>query len=89
MLGSMVQLVAFLEVDRNGNFDPAIDKTLGQVTLDQLLAVNQSITLRFAVDGDLPFRDAPIQVFVNSNQHRCAIAGCYGRSQGSEAIAYE
>jgi hypothetical protein len=68
-----VQVVAFYDVNRDGHYDPAVDQALGQVSLDQLLAVAQSTTLTIPVSGTLPFRDAPIHVSLDSNQQLAEI----------------
>ena len=63
-----VELLAFVDRDRDGRFDPAIDTVLGRATLTQLLAINGSAVVSIPVSGTLPFRDAPIHVFVDSAQ---------------------
>lgn len=60
--------IAFVDVDRDGRFDAAVDRQLGQATLTTSLQPAQSITLDIAVSGTLPFRDAPIHVWIDSEQ---------------------
>ena len=67
-LSRAVELLAFVDRDRDGRFDPAIDTVLGRATLTQLLPINGSAVVSIPVSGSLPFRDAPIHVFVDSGQ---------------------
>lgn len=59
---------AFIDIDRDGRFDPAIDRQLGQESITTLLAPNQTLDLNIPVAGVLPFRDAPIHVWLDSEQ---------------------
>lgn len=60
--------IAFVDVGRDGRFDAAVDRQIGQATLTTLLQPAQSITLDIAVTGTLPFRDAPVHVWIDSEQ---------------------
>lgn len=60
-----VPLLAFLDMEGNGEYNPGTDAVLGQATLPAALASGQSQTLEIVVAGMLPFRDAPIHVIVD------------------------
>jgi hypothetical protein len=61
-------LLAFYDVDLNGVYDKEADITLGQAVLEKALAVAESATVDIALAGELPFRDAPINVWVDNAQ---------------------
>jgi hypothetical protein len=63
-----VQVVAFHDANRNGVYDPGQDTLLGQVSLDFGLAPGAQATLLVPVSGSLPFRDAPIHIWLDSTQ---------------------
>lgn len=62
-----VQVLAFYDANNNGVFDQG-DTALGQVATTGELAVGASATVSIPVQGALPFRDAPILVWVDSTQ---------------------
>jgi hypothetical protein len=61
-------LLAFYDIDLNGIYDKEADITLGQAVLEKALAVAESATIEIALAGELPFRDAPINVWVDNLQ---------------------
>lgn len=63
-----VQVIAFHDANRNGAYDAASDPLLGQISLDAELAAGAETTLLVPVSGQLPFRDAPINIWVDSTQ---------------------
>ncbi len=65
---SNIALLAFYDVDLNGVYDTDIDVSLGEAVIENALAVSASVTVDIAVVGELPFRDAPIQVWVDNAQ---------------------
>jgi hypothetical protein len=63
-----VQVIAFHDANRNGVYDPGQDTLLGQTSLDFELAPGAQATLLVPVSGSLPFRDAPIHIWLDSTQ---------------------
>ena len=63
-----VDVLAFFDVNRNGAFDEGTDSMLGRATLTAALNTGASAVLQVPVEGLLPFRDAPIHVWVDSPQ---------------------
>jgi hypothetical protein len=61
-------LLAFYDIDLNGVYDNEADITLGQAVLEKALAVAESATIEIALAGELPFRDASINVWVDNAQ---------------------
>jgi hypothetical protein len=59
-------LLAFSDVGDNGVYDPDHDTQLGSTVVPDLLASDGDTTITIAVQGTLPFRDAPISVWVDS-----------------------
>jgi hypothetical protein len=59
---------AFYDVNRNGIFDPGVDSVLGDGQAGDTLAVNATAQISIPLSGSLPFRDAPIQVWADSEQ---------------------
>jgi hypothetical protein len=62
------KLLAFQDTDRNGKYDAGVDQALGTAMLEGLLAVTQTNVIQIPVQGILPFRDAPIHVWADSDQ---------------------
>lgn len=60
--------LAFYDVDSSNAFDAGIDQILGQVALPDTVAVDEDVSLTIPVSGSLPFRDAPIYVWADSEQ---------------------
>ena len=60
-------VLAFYDVDHNGKFDAGTDLVLGTARVTQSAAVGQSLSVSLAVSGTMPFRDAPVSVFVDSD----------------------
>ncbi|MEN8218750.1 MAG: carboxypeptidase-like regulatory domain-containing protein, partial [Pseudomonadota bacterium] len=65
--GGNTSLLAFYDVDLNGIYDEN-DLSLGQATLENPLAVEETATVDISLAGELPFRDAPIHVWVDNTQ---------------------
>ena len=65
--GGTVDVLAFQDANNNGRFDSGVDGLLGQSTLVAPDA-GTSAALSIAITGQLPFRDAPINVWVDSAQ---------------------
>lgn len=62
-----VDVLAFYDSNKNGQFDDGTDPLLGQTTVTTPdLAASENVQITVA--GTLPFRDAPISVFVDSAQ---------------------
>ncbi|MBC3873736.1 carboxypeptidase regulatory-like domain-containing protein [Undibacterium flavidum] len=62
-----VEVIAFLDVNRNGIFNSDVDQILGRSTMP-ILDVKAEVDVTIPVRGTLPFRDAPIHVWVDSTQ---------------------
>lgn len=60
-----VAALAFYDVDRDGRYDPSLDTALGQAEILPM-GLGQEQAVDVAVQGVLPFRDAPIHVLVDS-----------------------
>lgn len=60
--------LAFYDVDADNAFDASVDQVLGQVALPETIAIDESISVGIFVSGNLPFRDAPIHVWVDSDR---------------------
>ena len=63
-----VQVIAFHDANRNGSYDPGQDTLLGQASLEFELGPGAQATLLVPVSGQLPFRDAPIHIWLDSTQ---------------------
>jgi len=61
-------LLAFYDVNLNSVYDTETDKVLGEALLEKALALEESATVDITLDGKLPFRDAPIHVWVDNAQ---------------------
>ena len=63
-----VEVLAFHDANRNGVFDTELDQVLGRAFTPSALEVGASLELSLNVTGKLPFRDAPIHIWVDSLQ---------------------
>ena len=63
-----VQALAFYDSNRNGLFDNGIDDLLGQSRTTNTLETGATENIAFQINGRLPFRDAPIKVWIDSQQ---------------------
>ncbi|HYQ95105.1 MAG TPA: carboxypeptidase regulatory-like domain-containing protein, partial [Burkholderiales bacterium] len=63
-----VQVIAFHDANRNGAYDPGQDTLLGQASLEFELAPGAETSLLVPASGQLPFRDAPIHIWLDSTQ---------------------
>ncbi|TMH35651.1 MAG: hypothetical protein E6H59_13720, partial [Betaproteobacteria bacterium] len=59
---------AFYDANRNGVYDAGVDVLLGEGQAGGTLAVNTAVQVSIPLAGALPFRDAPIQVWADSDQ---------------------
>ena len=62
------EVMAFYDQQGDDRFDPGEDPVLGQAQVSEALAVGLPTNLVMDVAGPLPFRDAPIRVWVDSTQ---------------------
>jgi hypothetical protein len=65
-ISGAVNVTAFYDSQLSGSFDPRINKPIGIGRATLSLAPSQSTQVSFGVYGRLPFRDAPISVYVDS-----------------------
>lgn len=63
-----MKLLAFQDTNKNGIYDAGIDQQLGSLVFAETLAVNEIKTVQVQVQGTMPFRDAPISVWADSDQ---------------------
>jgi hypothetical protein len=61
-------VLAFHDADLNGRYDAGIDTVLGRIDGPGSLAAGATATLVLAVEGPLPFRDAPVSVVVDPDE---------------------
>jgi len=60
-----IDLVAFYDVDQNGEFDLGADTELGRITYSEVLIREEELVVNIPVTGILPFRGAPVSVVVD------------------------
>ncbi|WP_162058781.1 carboxypeptidase-like regulatory domain-containing protein [Undibacterium sp. KW1] len=63
-----IKLLAFNDTNKNRLFDGNIDLKLGSASLASSIAPGQTVVVQVPVSGILPFRDAPIIVWADSEQ---------------------
>ena len=63
-----IAIHAFYDADLDGRFNDAIDSLLGSIQIPAELPVGAEAGAAIPVDGELPFRDAPIHVWLDSAQ---------------------
>ena len=63
-----INLLAFYDVDLNDSYEADVDTLLGEAVIQDSLAVAKNTTVAIGLTGELPFRDAPIKVVVDSLQ---------------------
>ncbi len=63
-----ITLLAFYDTNLNNRFDANLDIFFGQTVTEELLEVEAITSVNLNVSGQLPFRDAPIQVWLDSEQ---------------------
>ena len=61
-------VLAFHDANLNSVYDPKVDAVLGQTALSSGLLPDTEAQIQIQVNGFLPFRDAPIHVWVDSSQ---------------------
>ena len=62
-----IHLLAFYDADRNSLYNE-VDIILGESSVGDNLAIDETLSVDIAVLGQLPFRDAPIFVIVDSRK---------------------
>ncbi len=62
------KVLAFFDTNRNKAFDSATDVAIGNASIESSSAIGQLQTIRIQLRGSAPFRDAPIHVWVDSDQ---------------------
>ncbi|MBC3920139.1 carboxypeptidase-like regulatory domain-containing protein [Undibacterium sp. CY18W] len=62
------KILAFHDSNKNRKFDSGSDQVLGTISLSSTLSAGQAVVVPIPVQGTLPFRDAPITVFGDSDQ---------------------
>lgn len=82
--GGTVDLLVFHDANHNTRFDGGVDAILGQSTVAAPDA-GASAVLAITVAGQLPFRDAPIDVWVDSSQS--IVESDEGNNVGTSASA--
>ncbi|MBI3729842.1 MAG: carboxypeptidase regulatory-like domain-containing protein [Burkholderiales bacterium] len=63
-----VKLLAFQDSNKNGVYDAGVDQVLGSLAMTDVLAAGKTVALQIPVQGTMPFRDAPISVWADSDQ---------------------
>ena len=63
------ELLAFYDVNNDNLYQSDIDIQLGQVFSEPEIHLGTSSSIKIPVDGNLPFRDAPIKVWLDSGQN--------------------
>lgn len=63
-----IRAIAFFDTNRNGTYDSEIDTTVGEAETADMLVVDGMQAVDIPVAGALPFRDAPLSVWVDSSQ---------------------
>lgn len=61
-------VTAFYDQNRNNFFDDGLDPVLGESLWSEGIAAGAEVDLSITVSGQLPFRDAPIHLWVDSSQ---------------------
>jgi hypothetical protein len=60
------RLFAFYDVDNDGFYTSNVDRNLGEIDYTEGVLVDEDIRLLIPLIGDLPFLDAPINIWVDS-----------------------
>jgi hypothetical protein len=83
-------LTAYYDSDLSGTYDSSVDQYLGGYLVEKLLIEDEVVSVEFEINAQLPFRDAPIRVSVDTNSEvpemlednndgsTCELAGCGG-----------
>jgi len=59
---------AFSDADRDGAFSPDHDPVLGETDVEAMLEVDGTQRISIPVQGDLPFRDAPLHILLDAGE---------------------
>ena len=62
------EAVAFLDLDRNGRYEAAVDQTLGRTEAPAQVVVDGLADLELTISGRLLFRDMPVLVWADSTE---------------------
>ncbi len=63
-----IDVLAFYDADQDGTYDAGVDLSLGQGATTTDLGVGDSELVTIDVQGDMPYRDAPVSIFVDRAQ---------------------
>lgn len=63
-----LDVLAFYDADNDALFDPGVDSVLGESRITDTIPPDATVALTVDVGGDLPFRDAPVSVWVDSGE---------------------
>ena len=61
-------VLAFIDAADNDQFDPNLDVIVGTARITGGLSIGEEKTVTIELDGTLNFRDAPVKVWIDSNQ---------------------
>lgn len=59
-------VVAFIDANGNGKFDPALEPEVGRTRVEDDLPIGSSTDVNIAVAAQMTFRDAPVAFFVDA-----------------------
>jgi hypothetical protein len=62
------EVIAFSDLDGDGVWGVDNEPVLGSLAVTEAVEVDTTLDLELAIEGDLPFRDAPISVMLDSEQ---------------------
>ena len=62
------EVIAFSDLDGDGVWGVDNEPVLGSLSIAEAVEVDTTLDLELAIEGDLPFRDAPISVMLDSEQ---------------------
>ncbi len=62
------EVIAFSDLDGDGVWSVDNEPVLGSLVVAEAVEVDTTLDLELAIQGDLPFRDAPISVMLDSEQ---------------------
>ena len=65
---NLFAIIAFYDADGNGQHDHG-EQELGRISVSESMAIDEQLNHVITIAGTLPFRDAPIAVIVDAEQH--------------------